>query len=187
MTQIRCFVAVPVTIPGLRELVERMNRVRGMKGVALENLHITLKFLGDVEVEKDLTDIMERLRAVAERHTSFYIRFRGTGAFPNMKRLRVAWVGIESEGLLSLGDDVVSSLPYRLEENSGREFNPHLTIGRLKHPSARLEARNLLEKYKNTDFGEMKASAFYLMKSTLSPSGPFYSKIESFPLKDHMD
>ncbi len=183
MTRIRSFVAVPVSLKPVLKLAKSVKAIRGVKGIAPENLHLTLKFLGDVDTENEVPDIIDRLEGVAKRHSPFSIHFIGTGAFPDMSRARVAWIGIESPELIALGEDVLSTLPYRIEEDAGRGFSPHLTIGRLKHPAAKKELRRILQEHEDKDFGTMEVMVFYLMKSVLTPSGPIYSEVAEFQLR----
>jgi len=125
--------------------------------------------------------IISHLREVAARHPPFEIGFKGTGAFPNLNRMRVAWIGIKSEELKTLAEDVIRTLPSDKEEKPQR-FRAHLTIGRIKFAEGAKKGRPLLEKYEDHDFGKLHVGSFELMKSTLTPQGPIYEVLEAFPL-----
>jgi len=177
---IRSFVSVKVKgLPDVEKLAMEMGRIRGIKGVRPENIHLTLKFLGNIDEEHDLPAISSLLTKVSRRHEPFEIRFTGTGAFPNLNRIRVAWIGIECDSLEKLADDVLRTLPKGNNEKTQR-FKPHLTIGRVKFAEGARKGRELLEKYVGRDFGTLRVETFELMKSTLTPQGPIYDVLERY-------
>ena len=182
MGMIRSFVAVPVKgLSEIEHLAEALGRIRGIKGVRTENIHLTLRFLGNIDEEQEVQRICERLQEVADRHGAIEVRFRGTGAFPNPSRMKVAWIGIDSPELVLLARDVMAALPVKKGERS-QSFKAHLTIGRVKFADGIHTARKTLERYQDHDFGSLEVHEFHLMKSTLTPQGPIYDRLASFPL-----
>jgi 2'-5' RNA ligase len=152
-----------------------------LKAVRMDQIHMTLKFLGDTDeglVEK-IEDIMKR--AVTDARP-FEIGFKGTGAFPNMNYIKVVWVGLENSGPLAdisrFLDDEMVSLGFKRE---GRDFSPHVTLGRLKGSKGKELIQDLLSKTKTADFGVQKVDRLRLKKSVLETSGPTYTTIAEAP------
>lgn len=142
-----------------------------------ENVHLTLKFFGNVPTQ-NVTQISAAASRVASEFSSFQIRIGSTGVFPRRSRPRVLWIGVEdSSGRLS-------DLQQRLEEEFAREgfpkedrgYRPHLTIARLRRPE---DARQLAEAHIQTKFSfiEVPVNEFVLFRSELSPKGSTYTVI----------
>jgi len=147
-----------------------------------ENVHLTLKFFGNVPTQ-DLAKISAAASRVANEFSPFQIRIGGTGVFPRRSRPQVLWVGVED----SLNR--LSELQQRLEEEFGREgfakedrgFRPHLTIARLRRPE---DARQLAEAHIQTKFSfvEVPVNEVVLFRSELSPKGSRYTPISKHGL-----
>jgi len=172
----RAFIAVK--IPGetkegiLKKLIPFKNKIKG-RFVRKEALHITLKFLGEIDGEqKDA--LCGILPALLKNFAPFTVRLKGTGAFPP-KRPGVLWLGVEdgAEELTALAE-VISGCPGM--KDGKRKFVPHLTVARLKTPSAPDEFFS-----QDIDFS-FPVDAVYFIRSILKPSGAEYSDIASFPL-----
>lgn len=145
-----------------------------LKLVELENIHLTLKFLGDVE----LPVIEEVSRVIKETiFDSFHLTIEGVGVFPNLRRPRTIWGGI-TEGVSDLGK-IFSSLDYQLSglgfERERRRFNPHLTIARVRTGKSRDELSEVLVDLENIFFGRLLVDRIVLKKSVLTSKGPVYS------------
>lgn len=170
----RIFVAVPLP----DELKERLWKLGkeieqdGIRPVKPENIHITLKFLGDTD-EKKLGDIEKSLRGIS--FSRFTCNAKGIGVFPSESYIRVVWAGAESDNAMeSLAEKVAGALRgYGKKEH----FSSHITIARVKR---RLELGGFLEKYRDGDFGSFEVSRFELMQSELGKTGPAYSVLASF-------
>jgi 2'-5' RNA ligase len=142
-----------------------------------ENIHLTLKFFGNVAKER-LTRISDAAARVASEFSPFQIRIGGTGVFPRRSRPQVLWVGVED------ASGRMSELQQRLEEEFAAEgfakedrgFRPHLTIARLRRPD---DARQLAEAHIQSkfDFTEIRVNEFFLFRSQLSPKGSVYTVI----------
>lgn len=140
------------------------------------NVHLTLKFLGEVSVRK-LDRVIEETRGVALKFQIFNLRLQGLGAFPNIRKPSVVWIGI------SKGSDMVHKIVEELEgsmEKLGfprekRAFYPHLTIGRVRD----LRNPNVMEKaFRETEVdvvGEFSVERLSVIKSQLDPSGSIYT------------
>jgi 2'-5' RNA ligase len=154
----------------------------GVRWVRADHLHITLRFLGDVE-EQQATSLMEGLESLAEV-APFRFNLAGVGAFPDRKRPRVIWTGI------ALGKQQVVALAEKVEgivESCGfpsepKRFSPHVTLGRINSPGNFDEFWPQAEGSpfvgKNVDALDVR-----LIWSTLTPNGPVYRDVESFPLR----
>lgn len=171
----RCFIAIDIE-PQLREKIyEVQQRIqeRALKLVEKENLHITLKFLGEVNEDK-IPSIIERLQKVKEK--KFEIELSGLGVFPNFNYLRVVWINVKSNGNLENLVKVISS--WLTEFPS--EFSPHLTIARVKFRPETL--RENIMANKDVYIGKQTVNNFSLKKSVLTQKGPVYEDISIFEL-----
>jgi RNA 2',3'-cyclic 3'-phosphodiesterase len=150
------------------------------KWVRPENLHVTLKFIGHIDPRK--LDSIRTALANARSPQEVRLRFRNIGFFPNAKRPRVVWGGMESsDNLAPLAhavDRQIATLGFPAEE---RVFTPHLTLARLDPPGIAPDLRNAIEKHATRDFGVLHTSEFHLIESKLKPSGAEYTTLQSFP------
>ena len=187
----RTFIAIdldPEIKNSLSQLIDELASLdkgkRNIKWVSRQGMHLTLKFLGEIE-EKKAREVENTLKKTAEKSSSFLLRVRGTGFFPpQTKYPRVLWVGVEEEEtLLSLQSHLESEMEKAGFPREQRKFHPHLTLGRVKNPSFLSETLSLLEKYKDTIFGEMRAEKITFFQSVLKPSGAEYSVISEYKLK----
>jgi 2'-5' RNA ligase len=144
---VRVFVAVNLP-PALRTSIhDDTSALRGAApGVSwtrADNLHLTLKFLGDVD-EHGVARLRTALRPVTARHDPFSLRIAGLGAFPNFGRPRVVWIGVtRSHQLSALWEDVEQACALLGFERDARGFTGHITLGRVRLPMPRSAARTL--------------------------------------------
>jgi 2'-5' RNA ligase len=178
----RLFAAVDLS-DEIREKISGLSKILGIKGIKTvkkENIHITLKFLGEVSESKidGITSALEEIK-----FKSFKINLRGVGFFPNEARMRVIWIGVEK------GADELKDLAYRIEDRLAdlkfkkeRRFVPHATIARVKRidPDLKVELVGKLKDFEKKDFGEMRVAYFSLKKSTLTQTGPIYEDLRLF-------
>jgi len=158
---------------------------RAIRWVRAEGIHLTLKFLGDVPAEA-LPDIKAATESAASGCGHISLRAEGLGCFPNAKRPRVVWVGLQGQldTLHSLRDQVerhVSPLGYPTEK---RPFNPHLTLGRVKSSNAR-EVSAIGQAVEKTSAGELArwtAQSLSIVQSTLRPEGAIYTTLATYNL-----
>jgi RNA 2',3'-cyclic 3'-phosphodiesterase len=157
-----------------------------VRWVARKNVHLTLKFLGDVS-PTNLELLAEALKVEAAQHDCFDMSLGGLGAFPNMRRARVIWIGLEAPPELAMlqrcVEGVATRLGYPAEE---RPFSPHLTLGRVgQSVSAEEHAkiRRELEACQVGQLGRVHVDALHVFKSDLQPSGSIYTHLYELPLK----
>ena len=179
---IRCFVAVeiPEPIQALLKPVQthlQSQIHRGTSWTKPGNFHLTLKFLGDIHPEAS-NDVSEALQRVTERHPPFSIAFGGIGAFPNLARPRVIWLGIKQ------GASTVSRLAKAvnleladLGFSPDNRFHPHLTLARLRTATNLEPLKNILRKYDTIVGGSMRVNEIALMQSQLHRNGAIYTPL----------
>ena len=144
-----------------------------------ENLHVTLKFIGEIPAEK-LPVIRASLAAVRSP-LAVTIDFRGLGFFPNGKRPRVFWAGMNaSANLKMLASDIERATEKLGIPREQRPFSPHLTLARFKPPRLPEKLRVPIQDNAEREFGSLAAQEFHLIESKLKPSGAEYTTLESF-------
>lgn len=154
-----------------------------LKVVRTDQLHLTLKFLGDTE-EGLVPEIATAIRDATEEVRPFEIRIVGTGAFPSLGRINVVWVGIEGASPLA---KVTNALEVPLEAlgfpRERRPWTAHVTLARAKGRPDLDRVRAVLEAHANQAFGTASVDAVHLKKSVLTPRGAEYSIVETVQLK----
>lgn len=191
---IRSFIAVPLTdeihqnLADFIRLHKLETRAAGLRPVKPGNIHLTLKFLGDVESFR-IPAISQCLEEVTSRYVPFSITIQGLGAFPGWrKRPRVLWVGAHPADLLQelfqCVDSETAAIGFPSED---RRFSPHLTLARINQQFSNPVQCELLEKLMNLEreplFGQMTVNQVVLFKSLLQPSGPVYTILSRHPFK----
>jgi len=146
------------------------------------NIHVTLKFLGEVPEDK-INEVFSATEKALEGAKKFTMSLKGTGVFPNLKRPRVIWIGTGS------GEEELSHLAKRIEEEmekigfsrEKRKFSAHFTIGRVKSPK---NIEKLMELVESTDFHteDIEVNEVVVMKSQLHPAGAIYTPLKKVPL-----
>lgn len=155
-----------------------------IRWVRPEGIHLTLKFLGNIE-EKDVVSIIEVLKGTCENYTVFNLNISGLGFFPNNRSPRVIWVGIkDSESVSVLQTDIEEGLSSLGFERENRKYSPHLTLGRFRSSRGKQILINQIEAIKNKKFGAIKVGSVSLMKSELNPKGAKYTRVAEILLKD---
>ncbi len=186
MADLRLFIAArpsDTVRRGLSDLLSKLgSRGDGVKWVRGDSVHLTLKFLGSTD-EAMVESIGEAAARCARGMGTIPLSVGGVGAFPDMRRPRVVWVGLagEVERLAALAgalEDACFELGFKKE---GRPFRPHLTLGRVKDRLS-VEAIKRIEQSKDIVLGDMVVDAIELIKSDLQPSGAVYTTLSRFPL-----
>jgi 2'-5' RNA ligase len=192
MSLLRAFIAVELPLEIRKTVCAATSKLRNeietlVRWVPIENMHLTLKFLGDVS-PSNLELLAQMLRAEMDLFNCFDLRLNGIGSFPNLKRPRVIYIGMQAPAALEAlqrGIESASSrLGYGAEE---RGFSPHLTIGRVKQNVTATEQqaiRRALEDTKIDSLGTARVNSVELFKSDLKPTGSVYTRLYSAPLKN---
>jgi RNA 2',3'-cyclic 3'-phosphodiesterase len=151
-----------------------------VKWVRAENLHVTLKFLGNTDPSR-LGSIKNTLQLIRSSQP-IELSLHRLGFFPSEKRPRVLWVGMESSAnLISLAqniDHAMHALGFPLDD---RPFTPHLTLARLEPPGLPPNFAAAISKQPSRNFGSMTAREFHLIESKLKSTGAEYTTVQSFP------
>lgn len=191
MNMLRTFIAIHIPadirqaihqhVTGLKQGVDKST----VRWVALDNIHLTLKFLGDVP-PPNLDLLKQMLAAEAGRHRCFQMEVGTLGVFPNLRQPRVIWVGLEDPPGLAALQRGVEAFTERLGyPPEGRGFSPHLTIGRVQdHIAAEALStlRSAFEENQVPRLGCVPVDSVHLMKSDLQPGGSVYTTLYSAPL-----
>lgn len=178
----RLFVALDIpdeTRSAIRGIILRLSPVvRGAKWAHADGIHVTLKFVGWIENEK-VANVKGCLASVRPR-APIPVAFHNFGFFPNGKRPRVFWMGIESNTQLAeLAAEIETQLAALEIPTERREFTPHLTLARFKTNEGVPQMQEMLGSMPQ-DFGAMNATEFHLYQSVLKSSGAIYSKLASY-------
>jgi len=186
MANIRTFICIPLPkeiIIQLRDYQIFLKTFgRGVRWVRPAGMHITLKFIGDIE-ESQVEEIEDKIKIVAKDFSPFDVTIKGTGAFPYLERPKVFWLGIEepTHSLEKMHDQVqmeLAKIGYPREE---RSFSPHLTMGRVKFSDKTIpKIASALER-KPIEECSFTANEIVLMKSDLESTGAIYTPISAFP------
>ncbi len=186
----RCFIALDISCEVRHSIGSAIEKVRDLsrdvRWVSPDNVHLTLKFLGEVG-EAIVPKIQESLSLVCGKHGRFALNVSGTGGFPDLRRPNIFWVGVDESGPLKLlNRDIEQSMAELGFERETRRFSPHLTIGRVERRAvSRYGLDAVIREWvalKDTVFGTIKVDETLLMKSTLKPGGAEYSKVAGFKL-----
>jgi 2'-5' RNA ligase len=188
MSVIRTFIAIDLSEEIYRRLDEvahnLQERLSGVpiRWVPVRNIHVTLKFLGDVS-NKNLEVLKKLLESEAHGHSPFEISVGDLGAFPSERRPRVLWAGVEApQELTALQHGIeaeTARLGYAPED---RPFSPHLTLGRVGRNANSQDLRRVgevLKTYKVGFLGATRIGAVHLYRSDLQPGGAVYSQLYS--------
>ena len=185
MSEIRAFLAVDID----EDLKANINKVikdfkqidAKIKYVELANLHLTLKFFGDMDTN-GIHLIEDAISKVVSDFKPFDIKIAGCGAFPNTNRIKVIWLGIENDASLKDLHDRLDKEFSRIGFDMDKRFSTHLTIGRMKSAKNKNQVKKCIEDFADIEIGGMKVSQISLKKSTLTPSGPIYEDLKTFEL-----
>ena len=184
--KIRTFVAIELdddTKAHIAAAIETLSQTRidNLRLVRPEGVHLTLKFLGDIEVSQ-VPQVAGAMRQAASRHTPFSLTLGAPGVFPNTNRARVLWIGVDGDlkALKSLQaevEEVLTSVGFAAER---QPFNPHLTIGRMHYRASRSDRQSATGTLAETPLPKdqlIAVNAISLMKSALLPDGAIYERI----------
>ena len=154
------------------------------KWVKPANIHLTVVFMGNIEVN-EIPAIKEEIREVCLTYDIFDISLKGLGCFPHMRKPRVIWIGLDGDlERMSLFRDVLQErlAPFGIEEEK-RGFKPHLTLGRFRQPRRTSpEELELLSRYGNVTSPTCSLMELGLFKSELKPGGARYTRLGMWPL-----
>jgi 2'-5' RNA ligase len=176
----RLFIAIELPDDAKRELSRLREDIPGARWVPLEQIHLTLAFLGEVE-EASTVRLTEELARI--QLPEFRLCFGATGCFPDRHRPRVLWVGLEPEPRLKrLAAQVRETVLTCGIPQEERPFSAHITLARLKIPASR-ETGTFLDRHSTLKLPSLRVREFILFQSRLNQQGAVHIPIKKFPLE----
>jgi 2'-5' RNA ligase len=179
----RCFIAIDIDEKIRKALANLQKELQGKadikrgdtKWVNPENIHLTLKFLGEIK-DDQIMDICNITGDVAGRHKRFELNIESVGHFGG-RSARVLWVGMGQnyEKLLQLQQDLDQQLDLAGWPREARKFSGHLTLCRIRNARAGIKLAQLVQEYKDFKLGTMPADSVSVYQSQLTPNGPIYT------------
>lgn len=192
MGVVRAFIAIELPAPTQEAIQKQSARLQQTLGedlvrwIPADNIHLTLKFLGDVTAPH-MGFLKQMLVRELEPHAGFELQIGGLGSFPNSRRPRVLWLGLQAPpALLPIQQAIEAGavrLGYQKEE---RAFSPHLTIGRVKQTLGPVEFQKIHSVIESVQLGNIataRVDSVHLFKSDLKPAGSVYTKLFTAKLK----
>ena len=180
MQKFRGFIAIDIdSFPKLIEFEREIkNSGANVKLVEPENIHLTLKFLGDTD-ESLIDRIEEIMKESVKEIKPFTIKLKSAGVFPNERYIKVMWIGIENGEIIgkiaNKIDEKISNLGFKKEK---RKFSVHLTIARIKSAKNKEKLMQIIERYRDIEFATITVDSIILKKSELTQKGPIYSTLK---------
>lgn len=184
---IRTFVAIELPETVRESLARQISSLKShaplVKWSRPDNLHLTLRFLGDVK-ESELDELFAALEDAVDGTQPFAVEVCGVGAFPNWRHPRVVWAGCgegaeETSALADLVEAACANLGYERER---RPFRPHFTLGRVKQPADAEGLSTATRGLEDRSFGYLDVDAVVVFMSSLRRTGPVYSPMARFAL-----
>lgn len=185
METIRAFIAIEIPPEVIKKIAELQDHFKVLNldaaWVKPANIHLTLKFLGEVD-PKLLSQVKETILNSLSSTAKFSISLGAIGVFPNIKQPRILWVGVEDnhkqlEPLKTTIDKGLEPLGFEIDR---KRFSPHLTLGRIKSPKGKDRLRKQVQSSQRLDAGAIEVSSVKLMQSQLTPRGSIYTVLQKF-------
>ena len=183
---IRTFIAIelPVKVKQVARQIQNQlgERIDGIRWVKHENIHLTVKFLGNME-ENRINDIAAAVINAVKDISVMNLKTGHLGIFPNENRPRILWLGIEGDvrEFIRMSKNCESELAKLGYEKDARENKPHITVGRIRSSKKQKGLVNILEDI-HIESIEFRADALKLIRSELNPNGAVHTNLQSFKL-----
>ena len=154
-----------------------------LKWVEPNNIHLTLKFLGEI-TDEQLTEVKEITETITQAHQKFNLEIESIGSFGG-RSAKIVWVGAGNgkNELLALQKDLDTLLEQAGFPKEEREFSAHLTLCRVNHPMAGVKIGEAIKQFSNLKLGQIAADAVRIYQSQLTPQGPIYTMLGEFKLR----
>jgi len=183
---IRAFIAVDLDDPVIEKVCNVVailkSRITEIRWLRKENLHLTLKFLGNI-AESQVEPITAALRHPLGLFSPCTISAKGLGVFPDFRRPKILWVGLTGDQLVQLAAEIESALMPIGFTPENRAFTPHLTIGRWREGSRPVKnLRQEIDSLNDFEFGACAVRQIVLFQSVLKPEGASYSELRTIQL-----
>jgi 2'-5' RNA ligase len=184
MTKFRGFIAIEIEpTSNILNVINDISKSKAdIKLVEPNNLHLTLKFLGDVQ-ENIIDEIQQSIKYAVKGIKPFKIHLKGTGVFPNKNYIRVIWIGIQDTHILStLAGKIENNLEQLGFQKEKKGFSAHLTVGRVRTAKNKVFLLNILERYQDFQFSTQEVNSIKLKKSDLTQKRPIYTTLKDINL-----
>ena len=192
METIRAFIAIELpdeirTELGVLQKSLKTGEQNYVKWVSPDSIHLTLKFLGDIDADK-VEEITGAVRESIEHIPPFILQIKGLGVFPNLRRIQVIWVGLTGnlDSLQLIQKNIEENLAILGYPEEARDFTPHLTLGRVRFQPPPEELQKFGQLLTSTNFEsafKIGVESINLMKSELTPHGAIYTQLSSVNLR----
>jgi 2'-5' RNA ligase len=188
--RVRAFIALRLDATVEQAIAALIDRLRtpesgdqesGIRWIRSTNFHLTLFFLGPAVPRERLVPIAQALDAIAEATAPFAVAARGVGAFPNLARPRVIWIGLEGGELSALAARVANAAARCGFTPESRAYTPHLTIGRVRSLRPPQRLRKSLSDAADLSFGVSRIEGVVLYRSELGQRSSTYHELAAFP------
>ena len=178
---IRTFISIDVPMTdAISDVLESLKHADGVKPTPKEQVHITLKFLGDTD-EKKVEKLCNSLERLLSEKEAFDVMIEGIDAFPNRRDPKIVWLGVKDpEQLIDAADiisDTISSMNLKYDN---KRFSPHITVGRI---NGRCDLKDVFDDYDKKMFCTFRCDHIDVMKSVLTPKGAIHSVVRRIGLK----
>lgn len=175
----RAFIAIDVNFnEEMKKIYEELKKTNAkLKFVEPENVHLTIKFLGEID-ERLVGKIKKEMEEATKEIKPFKAKLKGLGVFPNENHIRVIWIGFVDNGeSRKIAENIENRLvKYGFKKEHG--YKPHVTIARMKSREGKEEILKIIKENKDKEFGEIECLSIRLKQSILRPEGPIYKTIE---------
>ncbi len=175
----RVFTAIEFDEQVKSRLLDLRDNLQGLKWLRENQLHLTLRFIGNVDEEKAvvLNQQFQKIQA-----PSLHLKIQGVGVFPDIQRARILWAGIEGDqNLFSLQGKIEEAIVHSGLEPDTRDYHPHITLARIKYVDHE-KLRNYIEKHRGWSIETVYINAFHLVESVLNRDGSIYRNIGTYQL-----
>jgi 2'-5' RNA ligase len=182
MVKLRMFIAID--IGALKSLVSLEKKLKGIEPslrlVEPQNIHLTLKFLGEVD-ESNIPRIKDVIIQSVKNKHPFQMKLKGIGVFPNLNYIQIIWVGVQ---IVKEDTSLIHSITKKINDDLSRYGFPkdkklhlHITLARVKKLEHKKELQKFVTNAHDCDFDILKVTHLTLKKSTLTPAGPIYENL----------
>lgn len=180
--KIRMFISVPLKDPSiLKELLADVDRIDNVKASPMSQMHITMRFVGDIDDGKT-KKVTRCVQEAVSGMEPFTVIIRGAGCFPRPRDPHVIWIGAEPADVLKrISDSIAANLKAANISFDDKPFKSHITVGRCKGPA---DVGDFLDRYGDKVFGSFLCDEVLVMKSELGPKGAKHTVLERVPIRD---
>ena len=185
MPTLRTFVALPLDnriVASLQDLHHQLTSLPvDVKWVKPQSIHVTIKFIGNVD-EQRIDPVCEAIQRGVAGVRSWPVEVKKVGTFPGMRNPRVVWVGLDDPkgNIKAVQHHIEDELAKIGFEKERRPFTPHLTVGRVRSSKGKKDLVCFLLDEREREFGEMEIDRVLLFKSDLKPTGAVYTVLKEF-------